>query len=545
MSDARQQIRYVSPEALHALLLSSDEHALIDVREIDPFSQQHLLFAVPMPLARLEVLVTDLLPRLSLPIVICDDGEGLAERSAERLQALGYCEVSVLDGGVAAWVDAGFETYSGVNVPSKAFGEFIEHEEGTPSLSADEVHQMIQSGEDMVILDSRPFAEFHWASIPSGRCCSGAELVYRTFSDVPSPETTIVVNCAGRTRSIIGAQSLINAGLPNPVYALRNGIMGWRLSGFKPANGETTWVPEPDPDGLDRSKEAARRVAERFQVQEITPDELKAWRTAREERTLYLLDVRTIEEYEQGHLPGSVHAPGGQVVQATDEYIGARNARIVLIDNDGVRAAMTASWLIQMGHAEVRTLALEACNESLATGARTRPVVGLADLPAAGLSARELQQKLAEGALVLDVSLSTAYRAGHIPGAWFVLRSQLEKCLAALPRATELVLTSEDGTLAQLCVPELKTLSELPVFHLEGGNESWARAGYELSKDDPKYAVEPIDVWRIPFVANKAEGETVEDAMRAYLSWEVDLIKQLGRDGSTRFRKFPASEARA
>ena len=79
MSDARQQIRYVSPEALHALLLSSDEHALIDVREIDPFSQQHLLFAVPMPLARLEVLVTDLLPRLSLPIVICDDGEGLAD----------------------------------------------------------------------------------------------------------------------------------------------------------------------------------------------------------------------------------------------------------------------------------------------------------------------------------------------------------------------------------------------------------------------------------------------------------------------------------
>jgi rhodanese-related sulfurtransferase len=536
-------VRRIAPGALHALLRTTGEHALIDVREIDPFSRQHLLFAVPIPLGRLELRVADLLPRRSLPIVVCDDGEGLAERAAGRLQALGYEDVSLLEGGVGAWAAAGFETYSGVNVPSKAFGEFVEHEEGTPSLSATDVHRMMEAGEDIVILDSRPFDEFNWSSIPSGRCCSGAELVHRAFAAVPSPETTVVVNCAGRTRSIIGAQSLINAGLPNRVYALRDGIMGWRLSGLEPASGETTWVPAPDAAGRRLSAQASRRVAARFGVRAITPDELRVWRSERQARSLYLLDVRTVDEYEQGHLQDAVHAPGGQVVQATDEFVGARNARIVLVDDDGTRAAMTASWLIQMGQEHVRVLALDDLDEALVTGSRTATVVGLEATPSGGLGVAEVLEKQGEGALVLDVGLSTAYRAGHVPGAWFVLRSRLRECVAALPPFTSLVLTSPDGVLARLCRPELEALIDVPVHCLEGGNLGWQRVGSELTKADPRFAVAPTDVWRNPFVANREEGGTVEDAMRAYLSWEVDLVDQLRRDDTTRFRTFPTIDA--
>ncbi len=50
---------------------------------------------------------------------------------------------------------AGFELFSGVNVPSKAFGELVEHEGGTPSISAEELHALMQSGTDMVVLDFR------------------------------------------------------------------------------------------------------------------------------------------------------------------------------------------------------------------------------------------------------------------------------------------------------------------------------------------------------------------------------------------------------
>ena len=256
----------------------------------------------------------------------------------------------VLDGGVAAWADAGFELFSGVNVPSKAFGEFVEHASATPSIAADELDRLIRDGTDMVVLDSRPFDEYRRVSIPTAINVPGAELVLRIHDIAPSPETLVVVNCAGRTRSIIGAQSLINAGVPNKVVALRNGTMGWTSPGLTCDSGKARRAPAVSGDGLAWAKSAAERVAHRFGIERIDAATLERWR-ADDERTLYLFDVRDPAEYEAGHVPGAISAPGGQLVQATDQYVGTLGARIVLVDDAEVRAVMTASWLRQMGWA--------------------------------------------------------------------------------------------------------------------------------------------------------------------------------------------------
>jgi len=214
------------------MLGDGKELALVDVREELTFSQNHLLWARNVPLSRLELRFARLVPRKSTRIVLCDDNDGLAERAAVILAGAGYSDLSYLDGGVAAWEKAGFVSFSGVHVPSKAFGEFVEHDSGTPSVSATELDAMMRSGVDLKVLDSRPFNEYSHISIPTGINVPGAELVLKVRDVVPSPDTTIVVNCAGRTRSIIGAQSLINAGVPNKVVALRNGTMGWHLAGL-------------------------------------------------------------------------------------------------------------------------------------------------------------------------------------------------------------------------------------------------------------------------------------------------------------------------
>ena len=120
----------------------------------------------------------------------------------------------------------------------------------------------MRSGTDMVVVDSRPFDEFQRVSIPTATNVPGAELVLRIHDIAPSPDTLVVVNCAGRTRSIIGAQSLINAGLPNKVVALRNGTMGWTLAGLTPDSGKTKRFAEPSDDGLAWAKAAADRVAQ-------------------------------------------------------------------------------------------------------------------------------------------------------------------------------------------------------------------------------------------------------------------------------------------
>ena len=525
--------RAVGPAALEAMLLDRGELALLDVREEGAYAGGHLLFASSLPLSRLELRLADMLPRKGVRIVLCDgDGGTLAARAASRLADLGYTDLAILEGGCAGWAAAGYELFSGVHVPSKAFGEVVEHHYGTPRIGARELHAKQAAGEDLVVLDSRPMDEFRVMSIPGGIDCPGAELAYRARDLVPSPETLVVVNCAGRTRSIIGAQSLINAGIPNPVVALENGTMGWHLAGLELARGESRRYGTLTPEGLAAAQAAAARVRARFGVPVMGLAGLDAWRAEAAARSLYTIDVRAAAEFEAGHLAGSFHVPGGQLVQETEAHVGARNARIALIDDTGVRATMTASWLIQMGWPEVAVVegALEA--GPLETGPRQPPIPGLEAAAAALVTARELD---AGSAVVVDVGSSRAYRAGHIPGAWFAVRARVAAALTKLPAEGRLVFTSDDGVLARFAAAEAAALTTRPVAALDGGTAGWQAAGLPLSPGAENMASEGDDAWLKPY--DHEAGQ--EQRMRDYLDWETALIPAVERDGCARFRLFP------
>jgi rhodanese-related sulfurtransferase len=465
-----------------------------------------------------------LVPRHDTRIVLCDDADGLAERASAILARHCYTNLYVLGGGVAAWASAGFELFSGVNVPSKGFGEFVEHQNGTPSITADELNRLMGKGTDLVVLDSRPLDEYMRMSIPTAINVPGAELVLRIHDLVPSPDTLVVVNCAGRTRSIIGAQSLIDAGVPNRVVALRNGTMGWNLAGLTCESGKNRRAPAPSDDGLAWAKSAAERVARRFDAERIDRATLDQFRSEQGQRSFYLFDVRDPAEYAAGHVAGAVSAPGGQLVQATDHYVGTLGARIVLVDDKEVRAVMTASWLRRMGWKDVFVL-VEAGSE---TGWPDNPVLGAEPTPELRIDCAELAALLArEGATVIDLSTSRSYRDAHIPGSWFAIRSRLAQGLARIPLRGTLVLTSEDGVLARVAAPEAGALTKLPVRYLAGGNAAWRQAGLALSSDDVKMANEPVDLWLKPY---ERQGDT-KPAMVEYLSWETDLLHRLERDG--------------
>jgi rhodanese-related sulfurtransferase len=520
----------ISPHDLRAMLADAGELALLDVREELIFSRDHLLHARSLPASRLELRIARLVPRRATRIVLVDDGDDLAARAAATLAGLGYSDAAVLDGGIAAWTAAGFELFSGINVPSKAFGEFVEHADATPSIGAEELERLLRERADVVVLDSRPFDEYSRMSIPTGIDVPGAELVLRVRDLAPSPATTVVVNCAGRTRSIIGAQSLINAGVPNKVVALRNGTMGWNLAGFTCDSGQTRRAPDASADALAWARSAAARVAERFGVTRIEPATLARFR-GDPERTLYLFDVRDPDEYAAGHVAGSVSAPGGQLVQATDQYVGTLGARIVLLDDKEVRALMTASWLRQMGFRDVFVLAQAGAER----GQPVEPVPGLDRRPQLAIDATGLVDLLArDAATVIDLSLSRAYRRGHIAGAWFAIRARFKQALAVIPARECFVLTSEDGRLADLAAPELAALTERPVRYLKGGNTAWQAAGHPLTAADAHMADEPIDVWLRPY--ERAGG--VREGMIEYLTWETDLPERIARDGTADFAQY-------
>jgi rhodanese-related sulfurtransferase len=328
-------------------LMARREIALIDVRSEAVYATGHPLFAAQMPLDRLKVESVRRIPRRSTKVVVYDNGEGIVASAADALRKLGYSNVHELGGNLAGWRDAGYELFEDINSYSKAFGELVEHRCHTPSLTAADVKTMIDRRENMIVLDARRFDEYQVMSIPTAVSVPGAELVLRARALAPDPSTRIVVNCAGRTRSLIGAQSLINAGVPNRVDALRNGTIGWTLAGLELDHGSSLCFSDVSSEQLSDARNGARETSYRSGVRRIDAGALAEM--AREtDRTLYRLDVRTPQEYCSGHIAGFRSAPGGQLVQETDIFLPVRGARVVLADNLGPRADMTASWLAQM-----------------------------------------------------------------------------------------------------------------------------------------------------------------------------------------------------
>ena len=503
----------ISPAELKAMIADGGELAILDPREEGVFAKSHLFLAASCPLSRLEMLIEKLVPRAGTRIVLTDDDEKLAQRAASVLRSFGYRGIFVLAGGLAAWSAAGHELYSGVFVPSKAFGEYIEHRDGTPRISAGELKAKLDAGEDVLVVDSRPLGEFQVMNIPGALDCPGAELVYRVPELAKSPDTLVVVNCAGRTRSIIGAQSLINAKLPNKVVALKNGTMGWHLAGFSLDHGNCNHAPAPGSEALAKARALAAGVAERFGIRRVDRAGLARF-TAQQDRTTYVFDVRSPEEFAQGHLHGAVSAPGGQLVQATDTYMATRNARVALVDTEGVRAVMTASWLLQMGWPEV---------------------VVVEDAPQADEISSENLKGLGK-VQVLDFGTSLEYRAGHVPGAAFAIRSRLAERRDKLAQDGIIVCTSPDGAFARFAAADLRSIASVPVKVLAGGTAAWRAAGLPIEVGETAMWESAEDVYYKPY----DRKSQVEQAMQDYLDWEVALMEKIDRDSDVRFVDFPA-----
>ena len=260
---------------------------------------------------------------------------------------------------------------------------------------------------------------------------------------------------------------------------------------------------------------------------------LRRWMERPEPHTLYLFDVRSPEEFHAGHIAGFRSAPGGQLIQATDEFLAVRGARVVLADSDRVRAVMTASWLIQMGWDAY----------ALQGGAKDFPHEHGDPPPLLGdpagvnwISPAEAHRLTEQGAAgVADLSSSRSFRRGHIPGAWFLMRSRFGADLGLLPRHGPLLLTSEDGLLAGFAAEEAQALWPHPVRVLQGGNRAWQEAGLPLEAGDGRMASPAADVYPKPY----ERGEGAAAAMRDYLAWELALLDQIGRDDEVEFRFFP------
>jgi rhodanese-related sulfurtransferase len=527
----------ISATTVREWLNDGDEIALFDVREAGEFGEGHPFFAIPLPYSRLELDAERLAPRRDVRVVLLDDGareEAIARLAARRLSALGYTRVSILEGGARGWQAAGYTLFKGVNVPSKTFGELVEHAYDTPRISASELAKRQAGREPLVLLDGRTLEEHTRMTIPGAFSCPNGELAYRVGALAADPRTPIVVHCAGRTRSIIGAQLLRSLGLPNPVAALENGTQGWALAGLTLEHGSLRRYPDDiDEKALADARRRATALAERFALATLDQESAQSWLDA-PDRTTYLLDVRSAEEFARDGVPAAVHAPGGQLLQAADQTIGVRRARVLLVDHDTVRAPVIATWLAQLGIETALVAARDAATlQRRATDADRHlspdpvPVPVLVD--AKGL--RELSG--VHGVHLIDLRASAAYRNGHAAGARWSIRPRLPDALAAAHTADPIVLFADTPALAAVAASDLREAGFTSVSVAANGIETWAEAGLPLeSSPDSPADSERIDY--LFFVHDRHEGNL--DAARAYLTWETGLIAQCAPDELDHFR---------
>jgi rhodanese-related sulfurtransferase len=269
-------------------------------------------------------------------------------------------------------------------------------------------------------------------------------------------------------------------------------------------------------------------------VRSITKPRLRELQ-ADSSRSVYLLDVRSPEEFARGHLPRSLSAPGGQLIQATDTWLAVRHAAVVLIDDNGARATTTAAWLVQMGWKDVYVLEHALEGETLESGASRLQVPGLEAIDVDVITAEALHDVLGGEVQVVDLAGSARYSEAHIPGAWHLVRSRMRENLTAIPQTARLVFTAPSEALAKLAAHDAKQLTSTRIEVLSGGTPAWAAAGYPLESGTARLTGPTDDV---QYKALERKPAEVEAAIRQYLSWEVDLLNAIESDPDFGFRRF-------
>jgi rhodanese-related sulfurtransferase len=320
---------------------------------------------------------------------------------------------------------------------------------------------------------------------------------------------------------------LINFGVPNPVAALENGIQGWVLAEFELERGSARRYPDQiDEKRLPELQQNARALAQRVGIETVSPARVQEW-LRDPQRTTYLCDVRTPEEFAAGSIAGAVHAPGGQLIQSTDQWIAVRNARVVLIDGgEAVRAPVVASWLKQLG--------CDACvlEGGAKSGLRASAPPGPALPDVSRISAADMRQALNAGrCAVFDLGASMRFRKAHVPGSRWSIRPRLAVDAAGVREAV--VLVADEPDVARLAATELLDAGMKNVKMLDGGLAAWTRANFS-TESSPSVPADADCIDYLFFVHDRHAGN--REAMRQYLAWETGLIAQLDAQERAAFR---------
>lgn len=524
-------MKTVAPRQLKTMLEgeAGRAFALIDVRGHGEFRRGHILGATSLPRRMIEFRMRELVSFSGTPIVLCDEDGRRASLAAKTLERMRYSDVAVLEGGLSKWVESGYNTELEMNTLSKIFGEKVFSEWRVPEVTAQELNEKLRRGEDVTIIDVRTHEEHRVSCIPGAINIPGGELALRISEAVTDPSRPIVVHCAGRTRSIIAAATLQKLGFQN-AFALKNGTMGWELAGLELQHGAKTSVASPSHVSISESEVLVSGMAGSQGIQRLSIEDLKDVQSRRDGENVYLIDVRTREEYISGHMPGFQWFPGGQAVQQADELIAVPDGKIIFACDGRIRSTFAAYWFRELGYPHVYTVdggvkAWTVRGLHVEVGMQGLVPFGLEDARARVklLSPIKFNLAVEEDKLTLIfVGTSQNFADGHIPNSHWLPRDWLELRVSGLipSNHTPIGVTCSDGLSSPLAAVTLMDLGYESVKVLEGGVEAWRNVGLPTSQGSGELDGTVDDV--LPFIGTRMSREE----MLRYLVWEEKLAER-------------------
>jgi rhodanese-related sulfurtransferase len=317
------------------------------------------------------------------------------------------------------------------------------------------------------------------------------------------------------------------------------------MAGLELETGSTrVELPPASPAALAKAEAFAARIAAEDGVRSLAVPALRELMARADRENVYLIDVRTSDEYARGHIPGFQWFPGGQAVQRADDLVAVKKGHVVFACDGRVRATVAASWFRQMGFPNVYvvdggTTAWVAGGQTLATSAAAAGPRGYDEgiggaLPAGYEAARSQVELLdpaalekrragADAPLVIFVDTSRDFSSGHVPGARWVPRGWLELAIGdvAPTKETPVVVTCADGLNAVLAGATLRALGYQHVAVLAEGMQAWARAGLPVERGLSGVMNPPSDV--LTMGTDRTWAEAIQ-----YLRWEEELGKKYG-----------------
>jgi rhodanese-related sulfurtransferase len=510
--------------------------ALLDIREAGEAHLGHIPTATALPRRILEYRIRSIVPDFATRIVVYDAGrlkDGRPDRraslAARTLAGFGYTDIEILQGGFSVWQASQGAIATGANVPSKLFGEKVLEADQVPAITARELSELLANQANIAIRDVRTVEEFVHHHLPGAVSTPGFDLA-TSLGRLSTDHDLVVINCAGRTRSIIATATARHLGIEN-VRALENGTMGWRLAGEKTLAGATdlpSEVASADQNDL-MMLEKARALAQSIGLGMIEPDQLAPLLDDPARRPV-IVDLRPLSQFSDGHLPQAVALPGGQAIQRTDEFLTTPGRPVVLCDAGELRAHLAGYWLKRMGFESVSVLAggferWRQAGHPVATGRHERPFIPnearlMQAVPL--IDPTEVADTVDadyddQPPAILDLRTSRDYRSGHATGSIWAPRGWLEDAVSDYPASKTLIVVGQNDAQALLAACQLIDEGYRKVAIMKGGLEGWRKAGLAVETGLPANAERYLpDLVEAPYTRDLA-------TMKAYLDWEVAL----------------------